>query len=224
MGRGKNISIALALLCGSTEASAEDCGESTLAQDELKVVRSVYEFCKNVRGVAINSDVICFVSEINSKSWESYKRALALYRWSSPKYFYVNSGGGSPREAMAIAFDAFINGRTLIVSQQCFSACANYWFTVAPRRILLSNAIVGWHGTGASRFPERFADIPPGTDPYKRFLANFSKEEGERIHRLMTQPPDWYQYRGADMQNHVWHHPDDTLCKEFGIRNIIRIR
>ena len=58
----------------------------------------------------------------------------------------INSRGGETDAGRSIGLWVHEHGVTVVVDHICFSSCANYIFTAAPRKIIRSGAIVGWHG------------------------------------------------------------------------------
>ncbi len=216
-----SLSLASAVAC-KTQAG-ELCGQSTLANEEIEIVGSIQRFCKDVKGVAIRDDVICFVSKIDPSS-EAYKTAFDAVKTGSQKYFYINSGGGGEASAVALAIYLKRKGKTLIINEGCFSACANYVFTAAPRRILLGNAQVGWHGTSETYPGDRqTAAYSIAIRAQIIFLKLFTPDERTKIRRLIAEIPADYPYRGSEMEHHVWTYPDRRLCEEYGLKNIIRL-
>ena len=59
----------------------------------------------------------------------------------------INSRGGETSAGRSIGLWVHEHDVTVVVDIVCFSSCANYIFTAAPRKIIRSGAIVGWHGS-----------------------------------------------------------------------------
>ena len=59
----------------------------------------------------------------------------------------INSGGGVTTSARRIGRWIHEHGVTVVVEELCFSSCANYIFTAAPKKIIRDGAYVGWHGS-----------------------------------------------------------------------------
>ena len=62
----------------------------------------------------------------------------------------INSNAGESDMTRRIGLWVHEHDITVIVDHVCFSSCANYIFTAAPRKIIRSGAIVGWHGSEQS--------------------------------------------------------------------------
>ena len=63
----------------------------------------------------------------------------------------INSLGGSTISGKTIGDWVHENGIAVAVHDVCFSSCANYIFTAAPRKIIRDGAIVAWHGSEQQR-------------------------------------------------------------------------
>ena len=59
----------------------------------------------------------------------------------------INSLGGQTTAGKTIGAWVHENGVTVAVHDVCYSSCANYIFTAAPRKIIRAGAIVAWHGS-----------------------------------------------------------------------------
>ena len=62
----------------------------------------------------------------------------------------INSNAGESDVSRRIGLWVHEHAVTVVVDHVCFSSCANYIFTAAPRKIIRSGAIVGWHGSEQS--------------------------------------------------------------------------
>ena len=62
----------------------------------------------------------------------------------------INSSDGEADLTRRIGLWVHEHDITVVVDIVCFSSCANYIFTAAPRKIIRSGAIVGWHGSEQS--------------------------------------------------------------------------
>jgi hypothetical protein len=82
------------------------------------------------------------------------------------QFLQVNSPGGRVSTAMDLAELMMEEDLTLIVSERCFSSCANYFIPAATNVIIKKGAVVGWHGGALQKhwseksFPW-YADIFP---------------------------------------------------------------
>ena len=71
----------------------------------------------------------------------------------------INSGGGVTTSARRIGRWIHEHGVTVVVDELCFSSCANYIFTAAPKKIIRNGAYVGWHG---SEQQDRYITVTSG--------------------------------------------------------------
>ena len=62
----------------------------------------------------------------------------------------INSNAGETDASRRVGLWVHEHAVTVVVDHVCFSSCANYIFTAAPRKIIRSGAIVGWHGSEQS--------------------------------------------------------------------------
>lgn len=58
----------------------------------------------------------------------------------------ISSEGGDVEAGIELGLWVFKKKLTLEIKDKCFSACANYVFTAAARKIIRSGAVVAWHG------------------------------------------------------------------------------
>lgn len=84
-----------------------------------------------------------FEGEINELS----ASALLLAFKPADTSLIIHSPGGSAHAAAAIANYIHEHRLTVKVDSLCASACANFIFLVAPKKILMPGAIVGLHGS-----------------------------------------------------------------------------
>lgn len=59
----------------------------------------------------------------------------------------INSQGGYTSSGRRLGQWVHEQGITVVVDELCFSSCANYVFTAAPKKIIRDGAYVGWHGS-----------------------------------------------------------------------------
>lgn len=62
----------------------------------------------------------------------------------------INSNAGESDVSRRVGLWVHEHDVTVVVDHVCFSSCANYVFTAAPRKLIRSGAIVGWHGSEQS--------------------------------------------------------------------------
>jgi hypothetical protein len=75
-------------------------------------------------------------------------KALELANKNEQKItaLHIDSGGGDARSGIVFGNWVHDNGITVVIENKCFSSCANYILTAAPKVHVLKGAIVGWHG------------------------------------------------------------------------------
>ncbi len=85
---------------------------------------------------------------VGSISVEANQRALALFasEETKPRVLAIRSKGGPTDAGMALGTWVRARALTVKVLEYCFSSCANYVFTAAPRKIVSNFAVVGYHG------------------------------------------------------------------------------
>ena len=59
----------------------------------------------------------------------------------------IASGGGETGLGREIGTWVHEGQITVVVEGYCFSSCANYIFTAAPKKVIRGGAVVGWHGS-----------------------------------------------------------------------------
>ncbi len=75
------------------------------------------------------------------------------------KWIYVSSVGGSGLPAISLANRVREWGATIVVEDICMSACANYVFPSARKKVINDGAIIIWHGGGQSKAMQSAIEI-----------------------------------------------------------------
>jgi len=85
---------------------------------------------------------------VGSLSQEANRQAFALFDSlpEKPAILSIRSKGGPTDAGMELGRWVHANGITVKVMEYCFSSCANYVFTAAPRKVVSNFAVVGYHG------------------------------------------------------------------------------
>ena len=85
---------------------------------------------------------------VGTLSEEANRQAFALFdsEQDKPVILSIRSKGGPTQAGMDLGRWVHANGMTVKVMEYCFSSCANYVFTAAPRKIVSNFAVVGYHG------------------------------------------------------------------------------
>ena len=96
--------------------------------------------------ITVENSTVRYIGVINGRS--AYK-FLELVRGAEDRLdtLIINSPGGETRSARRIGRWIHEHGVTVVVEELCFSSCANYIFTAAPKKIIREGAYVGWHGS-----------------------------------------------------------------------------
>lgn len=98
---------------------------------------------------------------------EANRQAFSLYaaQEKKPVVFHIRSKGGDTDAGIELGKWVHREGVTVKVLEYCFSSCANYVFTAAPRKIVSNFAVVGYHGGLSS------ADFTPSQEQEAMFAA-----------------------------------------------------
>jgi hypothetical protein len=90
--------------------------------------------------------LFCFDGTIDAASARSFVEATGGVAASSHPTIVVRSVGGDVDAALTMANSIRRLGATVIASNVCFSSCANFIVGAGARRIVLKDAILGFHG------------------------------------------------------------------------------
>ena len=96
--------------------------------------------------ITVDGSVARFAGVLNPASVERFFRRIGPVR-DQIDTLIINSRGGATISGRRIGGWVHQSRITVIVDHVCFSSCANYVFTAAPRKIIRANALVGWHGS-----------------------------------------------------------------------------
>ena len=96
--------------------------------------------------ISVDGSTVYYTGVINGGSAYNF---LTLVRDAEAEIdtLIINSGGGVTTSARRIGRWIHEHGVTVVVENLCFSSCANYIFTAAPKKIIRDGAYVGWHGS-----------------------------------------------------------------------------
>lgn len=103
------------------------------------------------QGAAPPAQVFIDNGELNyfgQLSEEANRRAFALFEAQAkkPAILSIRSTGGPTGPGMELGRWVHARGLTVKVMEFCFSSCANYVFTAAPRKVVSNHAVVAYHG------------------------------------------------------------------------------
>jgi len=82
--------------------------------------------------------------------YDSPQRIRAIPNPAAIKMMVSDSGGGIVLPAIQLAELAERHGWLVVVSNNCYSSCANYVFLADTEKIVLPNSFVSWHGLPVS--------------------------------------------------------------------------
>lgn len=85
---------------------------------------------------------------IGGLSQDANRRVFALYDGAvnKPAVLSIRSKGGLTGAGMELGSWVHARKLTVKVMEYCFSSCANYVFTAAPRKVVSNFAVIGYHG------------------------------------------------------------------------------
>ena len=108
--------------------------------------------------ITVEGSTVRYIGVINGRSAYNF---LESVRGAEDQLdtLIINSPGGETRSARRIGRWIHEHGVTVVVEELCFSSCANYIFTAAPKKIIRDGAYVGWHG---SEQQERYITVTLG--------------------------------------------------------------
>lgn len=118
---------------------------TTLDDDETRA-RLIANLLRDDARITIDGSVARFTGVLNPASVERFFRRIGPVR-DQIDTLIINSLGGVTFSGRRIGDWVHQNRITVIVQHVCFSSCANYIFTAAPRKIIRADALVGWHGS-----------------------------------------------------------------------------
>lgn len=151
----------------------------------------------------VGEKTVRFQGEITAKKVEQVQR---LFESSQADLLLISSPGGDGLAAMTLGKFLFDEGITLQVRDVCSSACANYLFLAAPKKVLEVDSLVVFHGgVRQSNFEQQLVKLvtPPETadaavralQPGKEAIAHSRVTEQTKPEFVLT--PCHYQPKMA---------------------------
>ncbi len=121
----------------------------------------------------------------------------------------ITSSGGDI--GVGIEFGHFIknNDMDVIVSQLCFSTCANYILPAAKSVVIGKDALIGWHG-GANQSDEMWDQSVP---------SQYEKQFYRYLTRLRIKEAEFYNKVGVDPNITVYGHTRTNTCQRSTLAN-----
>ena len=160
----------------------------------------------------------------------------------------INSLGGHTTTGRRLGQWVRDQGITVVVDEFCFSSCANYIFTAAPKKIIRDGAYVGWHGseqtwqyvhpTGECVAPGDRVTAPPEPGGYwigsdgrtirqesdvideATLLASVGVMVDALLYGIMPERCESYLSMGAAGEVAGWTFSIDDMAS-FGINNVV---
>jgi hypothetical protein len=102
---------------------------------------------------------VCFSGSITRASADVLLSILRQIPRSEPLLLVASSSGGDIDSALDVAEELLPRKVTTLSGPICASACANYFFLPADRRIVPAGSIVAFHGGLSKRAVDRFRDL-----------------------------------------------------------------
>ena len=99
--------------------------------------------------VVVDGSTVHYRGVLNRQSVDHFFRQIRAAE-APIDTLVINSSDGESDMTRRIGLWVHEHAVTVVVDHVCFSSCANYIFTAAPRKIIRSGAIVGWHGSEQS--------------------------------------------------------------------------
>lgn len=115
-------------------------------EDDETRARRYARVLRDEARITIDGSVVRFTGVLNPASVERFFRRIGPVQ-DQIDTLIINSRGGVTISGRRIGDWVHQSRITVIVQHVCFSSCANYIFTAAPRKIIRADAIVGWHGS-----------------------------------------------------------------------------
>lgn len=101
-----------------------------------------------VANAAPAADVAYFGGTIDEAGVQGF---LSKYAEIDVKTLEITSQGGATLPAIELANWVHDKGVTVVVRTLCASACANFVFAAAPKKIILNHGLVVWHGSAEQK-------------------------------------------------------------------------
>ena len=152
-----------ALAAACTDAIPEAPAELTSSPLEGQPEETIEDLIRALEAeradIRIDGSTVYYIGVINHGSAHNFLSLVGDVE-TGIDTLIINSGGGVTTSARRIGRWIHQHGVTVIVDDLCFSSCANYIFTAAPRKIIREGAYVGWHG---SEQQERYITVTRGS-------------------------------------------------------------
>lgn len=141
---------ALLVLAGCTDALPTERPQPELPpfsiHDRAETRTEALALLHEPAHITVHGSTIRWTGVINQRNVGALRREARMAR-EPIDALVINSLGGETEAGKVLGDWVHDNGITVVVHDVCFSSCANYAFTAAPRKIIRAGAIVAWHGS-----------------------------------------------------------------------------
>jgi len=192
--------------------------------DIIQWSRSNVEKCRAQIGdtgvsVAADGRLGCFFDEIS----DSNVKKFIDQGGKDVRVIVVNSGGGEVDAAIDVGEIILSNDVTIIVSGFCLSSCANYWFTSAKYKIVLSDSFVAWHGGPSYSLLSKEKSDEYNSNIMKKINRSdaFMERAGVRKNLFLDWPDDWPDDRKIPGSPYMWSYDKEKLERDFNVKGIL---
>jgi hypothetical protein len=189
-------------------------------------ISNAVQYCQKTRQNGVHfwteNNIYCLYDDIT----RSYLGIFNAYEITENSIIVLNSGGGFSTQALQIANILLDKNVTVVVKDQCRSACANYIFLAGKFKFVYPGAIIGWHG-GFNNFvpagtPDGLAnEVKAGWEAQKNFFRKISVDENmvrfPPLTLAMNPTVDKY---GKRKDNVFWSFTSEEL-KCFGVKGLL---
>lgn len=173
------------ILVSLSDATAQ----SAHAPDHSDEIAEMARSCSSAEsGVSTFSDYLCLKGMITEQSGEDFARHISR----TPKYVIVDSQGGSIRPAIHIARLLHDYALPLVISERCYSSCANYLIPAASELIALEGSLVVLHGHAPRNF-SYFLALEMRQDQEALALAQSGSLENKKLTHWTNEAFEKYQ-------------------------------
>ncbi len=165
----------------------------------------------------IEINTVC-ISGIIQKN--SYNEFIETIKNNNIKTIYINSLGGDVDEAISIARFISENRIDVIVSDFCFSSCANYLFVSGNKKQITTDGVVAWHGVPIFNPALVSSDHADVIRAIVEKSDNFFKEFGVNSFYFSHVPPEIKEKLSRYGRNKGWTYTQKFMESRIGIKNI----
>jgi hypothetical protein len=151
--------------------------------------------------ISIEGESVRYMGELTAEGFSRLKELTSNKKITS---LTIKSGGGEISTGIDFGNWVFDNHLDVIVTQGCFSSCANYVFPAGRKKTILPGAVVAWHGSalqqsfqteeGARKELEKY---------YQREKKQVSQEQEEKDVKSLLANFTLYKQKQADFYQKI---------------------